>query len=112
MTSGADMTARISDEIEGVLGGARSMQERSGTVLTRASGLAELSARLQELVGHFRFEAEAGVSPGELSMSDQPRPTGALARLKPAGAGPRVGEAAFAGVERGLAAVAVHSLAD
>ena len=112
VTSGADMTARISDEIEGVLVGARSMQDLSGSVLTKARGLAELSARLQELVGHFRFEAEAGVSPGELSMNDQPRPTGALGRLKSVSAGPRVGEAAFEGVERGLAAVAVHSLAD
>jgi methyl-accepting chemotaxis protein len=111
VTSGAAMTSGISDEIEGVLGGARSMQERSGTVLAKARGLAELSARLRELVGHFRFEEKSGIAREALPACDQTQPCGGFASLKSIGAGRRVDEIAFAGVERTLAVVA-HSPTD
>lgn len=55
VTSGTVMTREISDEIEGVLNASTVMQKESKVVLDRAQGLAELSSRLQDLVGRFRF---------------------------------------------------------
>lgn len=55
VASGSVMSREISDEIKGVLNASTAMQKESGDVLGRAQGLAELSSRLQDLVGRFRF---------------------------------------------------------
>lgn len=55
VASGTAMTREIGDEIAGVLNASTSMRRESAVVLERARGLADLSSRLQELVGRFRF---------------------------------------------------------
>ncbi len=55
IASSSVMTREISEEIEGVLDSSNTMQDESRMVLNRASGLADLSSHLQELVGRFRF---------------------------------------------------------
>ena len=55
VTSSSSMTRDISGDIEGVLASSTAMQDESAVVQQRSDSLAGLAARLQALVGRFRF---------------------------------------------------------